>query len=372
MVTSSPAAHRHLRRRLDPLVASAAATPDADRYRKSFSALAHIWVLLQHVLSGSVSLSVTYAKLELNQRWWQRWGMQTAISFSQLARSSTSRPSTCFEQLFHDVARLVRHQPGSDLDRQRLQQMVALDSTFVRLSAKLSAWSIHGGFQPGVRIQTMLTLAEQLPEHIRMTLADINDHTALQELDLTPWKGWTVLVDRGYYGHRQLARLQDAGVQFIARMSDQARVVILASHPVPETILHTGDQVLTDSIIQLGSPNNRQGMVLTGLRMITYRRRSGVEMRLVTDRHDLPAAEIVVLYCQRWQIELFFRWIKQQLGLIRPIGKSAAAVWITILLVLIVAMISLLLAPFRPNGKSRIAFLHQIAFALYLDAIADD
>lgn len=365
------ASHRRIRRTLAPLVAEAAATPDADRYRKRFPARAHLWILLLHVLWGSPSLRITHASLGASHRWWQRWGMPTWISFSQLARSSSSRPSDCLEHLLAAVVETVRSQPMPDPLWYKLRRVAVLDSTFLRLSAQLSPWSVHGGFAPGIRLQALLELGSQIPAQLRMTLADSNDHSALWELDLSPWRGWTLVLDRGYYGHQQFARLLVAGVHLLARFNEQAAYTILVHHAVPIGRTPDGDEILGDWTIQLGSPNNRRGTVLPRVRLVTSRTRRGVSYRVVTDRHDLTATEVVQLYRKRWQIELFFRWLKRQLGLIRPLGRSRAAVWMTILIVIIVALIALLLEIDRPNGVSRVAWMHHAVLALLVDTIED-
>lgn len=365
------ASQRRIRRTLDPLVAQAAATPGADRYRKRFPALAHLWVLLLHVLWGSTSLRITHASLSADVRWWQRWGMTSWISLSQLARSSSSRPSACVEALLAAVVETVRKQPVANPLWHKLRRVVVLDSTFLSLSASLSPWSVHGGFAPGARLQTLLELGSQIPNPLRLSLADINDHTALWELDLSPWHGWTLVVDRGYYGHQQFARLRDAGVHVIARFNEQAGYRVTAQRRTPTGRTPDGDEILADATIDLGSPNNRRGTVVPDMRLISSRNRHGKVHRFVTDRHDLTATEIVQLYRKRWQIELFFRWLKQQLGLIRPLGRSRDAVWLTILIVMVVALLVLMLEVERPNSLSRVAWLQHVAMLLLPGTIDD-
>jgi IS4 transposase len=81
---------------------------------------------------------------------------------------------------------------------------------------------------------------------------------------------------------------------------------------------------------------------------------------VVTSRHDLSAQEVVTLYRQRWQIELFFRWLKHQLGLLQPLGTSRQALWATILLAAIVAVLAALLRDLQPPAVSRIAWLRAL------------
>lgn len=299
MVAATTPSARQIRQRLSPLVARAAATPGLDRYRKHFPALAHVWALILHVLWGSDSLRRTHARLTVEPHWWQRWGMDTAISFSQLARSSSSRPSAGVEQLLADVIALARRQPVANPLWFKLQRVAVLDSTFLRLSAALSPWSVHGGHAAGVRLQTLVELDSQIPASVCLTLADVNDHTAFEELELAPWQDWTLLLDRGYYGHQQFARLREAGVHWIARMNEQASYRRIEQRQVPAGRTPDGDELMADWTVELGSPNNRQGAVLPDMRLVASRNQRGSVHWIVTDRHDLTATEVVQLYRKR-------------------------------------------------------------------------
>ena len=91
----------------------------------------------------------------------------------------------------------------------------------------------------------------------------------------------------------------------------------------------------------------------------------------MTDRWDLSAAEVVQCYLWRWPIELFFRWLTRQLGLLRPFGRSPEAVWLSVLLAVIVAMRMALLEPDRPPSIARIAWLGHVVATLTLP-VTDD
>ncbi|MCO5176183.1 MAG: transposase [Thermomicrobiales bacterium] len=176
----------------------------------------------------------------------------------------------------------------------------------------------------------------------------------------------------GYYGHRYLARLQQAEVAFITRLHPQARIAITTQQSVPDTNTPAGDTIVSDAIITLGSPNNRNGAVLPNIRLITSRNPAGVEQRFITDRHDLSAAEVVQLYRERWQIELTFRWLKQELGVIRPLGTSPEAVWLTLVIAVTVAAVLAYLEQHRPAAVSRVAFQRACGMALLMDLCAQD
>lgn len=358
MILPLPGCCRRLRRQLAPAVRRAAAAPDADRYRKHFPARAHLLILLLHGLCGTASLRQTHAMLGAVPGLLARLGLPGGISLSQLARSSTSRPGACVETLLADVLALTRQAVVPDRAWRLLRRTVAVDSTFIGLSATLSPWCRHGDHAPGVRVQTAVDLARQLPTRLRLHLPDTNDHEALRSWDLTPWRGWTVLVDLGYYGHQQFARLRQAEVSFLSRLHPQARYVVTATRTVPVKATPEGDAVLSDQTITLGSPNNRQGTGLADIRLLRSRNAAGGEQAFITDRFDLTAFQLVRLYRCRWQIELFFRLLKRDLGAVTPLGHTPAAVWLTVVLAVIVALVLALLDTARPATTSRIAWGH--------------
>lgn len=371
MVASASVPDRHVRRTIAPFIERAAATPGADRYRKSFPAQAHLWMLLLHFWWGSDSLRQTYGRLSGCAAWLALWGMTALISFSQFARSSSSRPVACAEALFADALAQARGQHPTDPQWRLLTRVQAIDSTFISLSASLSPWSQHKRAAAGVRLQTSLDLLGRLPSRIRMTTGEINDHEALRQLDLTGWCGWTLLIDRGYYGHRQFARLIEAGVHFVACCSEQAHYHVVRHHQPPAGLTPDGDEIYADTVIVLGSPNNRRGAVVPNLRLIGLRTKGGRTMKLVTDRHDLSATQVVRLYRKRWQIELFFRWLKRQLGAIRPLGTSKAALTLTLVLAVAFVLVLLVLDGQRPPDMTRIAFAGALATILLVTLVID-
>ena len=366
MIPASLSVGRTLRRRLTPLITRAAAVPGADRYRKPFSSGSHLWLLVLYGLQVSPSLRRLHAAVTVDGRLCRRIGLAQGISLSQLARSATSRPSACLEQLVRDAMTLAHDQGRRDRRWRILRRVLILDSTFLPLSAARSPWSRVGGHVPGVRLQTGYDLARRIPAHLWLTDVTINDHTARDRLDLAPYRGWTLVVDLGYYGHRAFARLQDAGVGFVCRLRHQAHYLVTASRPVSGTPTRDGDRLLADETITLGSANNRRGAVLPDRRLITSVHARGDTHHFVTDRFDLTAVEIVRLYRKRWQIELFFRFLKYQLHLLVPIGHSPQAVWATILLAALVSILLLLTGVDPTTAPSRIAWLTGLSMSLLI------
>jgi Transposase DDE domain len=368
MLPSSALPARRLRKTLDPLIGKAARESRADRYRKSFPAYAHAWMLVLHVMSGNASLRQSHAQQSADPELGRSLGMSEGwVSYSQLARSSASRPAECFERLLASLLRRARGRAGRR-SPELLRGVRLVDSTFFALGGKASRWSVHGRHGPGVRLQALLEPTERLPEAIRMTTVAANDAKALAGWDLSGLEGRTLVFDLGYYSHRNLKRLLEGGVHFLTRLKGQARYRVSASRvPTAEGEPKTpeGDTVVSDETISLGSPNNRRGAVLEGVRLVTGENEKGEVHRFLTDRHDLSAQEVLSLYRKRWQIELFFRWLKRQLGALRPFGQSREAVWLTIVVAAIVAVLAALSEEWRPKGLTRVSWLRALGPALF-------
>ncbi len=370
-MVASPAAlsARRLRKTLSPIITDAVENSRADRYRKSFGAFAHVWMLLIHTMSANDSLRQSHAQQASDMGLRRRLGMEEWVSFSQLARSSTSRDPKCFESLFASLVREAKSRPaaeGGSLPR-FLGKTAALDCTFFSLSGKLSPWSRHKRHDPRVGLQTELDLERMIPAKLSLTTPEVNDRRALKEWDLCGLGGWTLVFDLGYYAHAHFERLRKAGVSFITRLQSQARY-----EPIPENLPSVGertpegDVVLSDEAITLGSPNNRTGAVLEGMRLVRSQTEKGEIHALITDRHDLTACEVVRLYRKRWQIELFFRWIKRQLKTLHAFGASREAVWLTVLVAAIVAVIAMLAEGRRPKGLTRVSWMRALCVGFTL------
>ena len=220
------------------------------------------------------------------------------VSYSQLARSSTSRPAECFEMLLYSVLHLARQRHGrgaSDV----LQGVKVLDSTFFPLGPKRSPWGVwNNRGNSGARLQTLLDPSERLPTGLGLELLSTNDANALGELDLSGLRARTLVFDLGYYSHAHFGRLMEGGVHFLTRLNAQASYRVIANRTLPQeggATRSEGDVLLSDQTIVLGSPNNRRGALLEGIRLITSKNEKGKVYAFITDRHDLTAQEVLFL-----------------------------------------------------------------------------
>ena len=375
-------------RHLKAEIQIAAAQCQAERYRKHFTAFAHACLLVFHGLSRRGSLRQSYAAFPTCRGLVEFSGLglpddpdgeRLNISFSQFADSNTTRPADFLGLIVPVLIKSVYQQklaraaglPG---------ELHIIDSTFLRLSMRLATW-LPG--RSGVRVQFQYLPVLDLPEHVWITDSRTNDCQGLDQclLDtparLAELRGQTLIVDLGYYSHQRFQRVLDAGVHLVTRLHPQASYQATTELPVQGSLFATPNgriEVLRDQKITLGSSNNRHGAVLPGLRLITARvdpthkaaRRGAKPLiyPILTDRWDLTAEEVVQIYLYRWQIELFFRWLKSHIRLTHLLGYSHNAVLLSIWLALIIHLLTVLAAHHLGMKRRSPALLDQLPWIL--------
>lgn len=387
--------NRHLRRWLAkqlrwlrPHIISSAQRCQAERYRKHFDSVAHVCLLLFHGLTQKPSLRQSYEAFATCQGLVKLSGLahpsqddRLAVSFSQLADSNTTRNAAFLSGLIAPLIAQVRKcgRLGSNSVPPDLH---LLDSTSLRLSLKLCPWLVDMG-NTQVRLQLYYQPALDLPEHILVSDTRTNDVLGLDQtlLDnpsrLAALADHTLVMDLGYYSHSRFAKLVAAKVHFVTRLHHQAKLEVLSEQPVQGALpgLESGRiKVQRDQRVSLGSPNNRKGAVIKGLRLVTAEvapltkaARQGAKpvlYQVLSDRWDMEAWEVVWIYILRWQIELFFRWLKSHIRLGRVLGYSQNAIELTVWLAIIVHLLCILAAHLLGQTRRSPVLLARIGWAL--------
>jgi hypothetical protein len=369
-----------------------------DRYRKHFTTLAHACLLLFHGLSRGQSLRQSYAAMSWCPGVLAVSGLAAtpghlAVSYSQVAASNTSRPAAVLVDLIPVMLARIR-QRGVRTSAIPLDLHI-LDTTFLRVSLTLAGWLpiSHHPRNRGVRIPCHYHPATDLPAQVLVTTMRRNDVQSLDAMllnqpeHLHQMAGQTLLLDLGFYSHRRLAALTSAGIHFVTRLHPQARVTVTAARalqPALDPTLKPPSRitVLLDQEVTVGSPTNRAGAVLTGLRLVTAEvqptppaARLGtppVIYQILTDRLDLDPDQLVQCYLWRWQIELFFRWLKSQIRLPRLLGYSQNAIELSVALAILVHLFCLLAAEVVGCSRRNPLVLTLLAIALVQWTAHDD
>jgi hypothetical protein len=266
-----------------------------------------------------------------------RMGFRSTVAHSTLADANRERDWRIYadlaQVLIARARRLYAQEPlGVELD----QTVYALDSTTIDLCLSLFPWARFRSTKAAVKLHTLLDLRGPIPTFIAISDGKQADVRVLDEV--VPEPGAFYVLDRGYVDFQRLYNFVLAGAYFVTRTKTGIRLSRLESRPVDKS---TG--VRSDHIVQLVLPRSVEHYP-DRLRRISYKDpESGKVLVFLTNNFDLPALTIAQLYKCRWQVELFFKWIKQNLRIKHFFGTTENAVktqvWIAISVYVLVAIL---------------------------------
>jgi hypothetical protein len=212
----------------------------------------------------------------------------------------------------------------------------ALDSTTIDLCLALFPWAKFRRKKGGIKVHTLFNVRTHIPSFILVTHARVHDVNALDMLIFEP--GSVYIMDRAYVDYERLFRIHQANAFFVTRPRKSFRFKRVYSHPVDRT---TGVQ--SDQTVKLVSFYSQQGFPQHLRRIRFVDQETQKKFTFITNNFTWSAATIAKLYKSRWQVELFFKWIKQHLRIKAFFGTSENAVktqiWISISVYVLVAIL---------------------------------
>ena len=277
-----------------------------------------------------VSLSAQASKL-------YHMGFREPVRRSTLADANESRDWRIYADF---AARLIIQAralyASEDLGLELSNTVYALDSTTIDLCLSVFPWAHFRTTKAAVKMHTLLDLRGSIPSFIHVSDGKLHDVHALDLL--TPEAGAIYVMDRGYVDFARLHRLHLAGAFFVTRAKSN-----LKTHRVYSAQTDRGTGILCDQTIALDGFYSKQDYP-TYLRRVRFKDpETGKTLVFLTNQMSLPAATICALYKSRWQVELFFKWIKQHLRIKQFFGTSENAVktqiWISVSVYVLVAII---------------------------------
>jgi hypothetical protein len=247
-------------------------------------------------------------------------GFRSPIKRSTLADANETRDW----RIYSDFAQhLIQHARALyrdvDLGLDLGGTLYALDSSIIDLSLTLFPWAPHERSRAAVKLNTLLDVQSSIPTLIDVTGAHSGDSQVLDRI--VPEPGCFIVMDRGYVDFPRLYRLHQGLAYFVVRAKRNLRFRRRHSHPVDRT---TG--VRSDQTIVLASKSTSEKFPMP-LRRVTFFA-ADINQRFIflTNNFQIASPIVAAIYRQRWQIELFFKWIKQHLRIKRFFGTSPNAV----------------------------------------------
>ncbi len=308
-----------------------------NRYVKEFSCRDQFLCMAFAQLTYRESLRDIETCLRAQQTKLYHMGFRSTISRTTLAHANRERDWRIYADFAASLIRqardLYRDEPfGVELSN----SVYAFDSTTIDLCLSLFPWARFRRRKSAVKLHTLLDVRGPIPANVYVTAGHVHDVNLLDQL--VPEAGAFYLMDRAYVDFARLFVFDQAGAFFITRIKQNTQFYRRQSHPIDPA-----SGVRSDQTIVLTGPKTSRLYPGPLRRIHYYDADKNLRLVFLTNKFLLPALTIAHLYRARWQVELFFRWIKQHLRIKRFYGISANAVktqvWIAISIYLLIAIV---------------------------------
>ena len=299
---------------------------DADRCVRKFSTKSQLIALLHAQLSGASSLREIVTAMASHGARVYHLGAASPKR-STLADANALRPAIVFAELFGDLLKQVH--PG--LRRHARDAIRLIDSSRVTLNSLSRGWAHYDATCDGMKLHVIYDPAAAVPVYFAVSPARQNDMVQAKEMPIEA--GATYVFDLGYCSFLWWFKLHAQGCRFVTRLRKNSPV-----HIVEERAVAKGGNIVADRIVRVRERlqhTRRNPLAAINLREVHVVIETGKTLRLVTNDLTSPAGDIAGLYKSRWEVELFFRWIKQTLRIKKFLGTSENAIRIQIAAALI-------------------------------------
>ena len=312
------------------------------RYRgefkvKSFSCLDQFLCMAFAQLTYRESLRDIEVCLRAQSSKLYHLGIRSAVARNTLANANAVRDWRIyadFAQSLIGIARRLYLQEPFGVDLQ--ETVYALDATTIDLCLSVFPWAVFRSTKAAIKLHTLLDLRGNIPTFIHISDGKVHEVNILDQL--LPEPGAFYIMDRGFLDFERLYRFHEAGSFFVTRGKLNLKVQRRYSHPVDRT---TG--LICDQSVVLTGFYSHQGFEAPLRRIRIKDPETAQTLIFLTNNFVLPALTITELYRCRWQVELFFKWIKQHLRIKAFFGTSENAVksqiWIAVSAYVLVAIV---------------------------------
>ncbi len=276
---------------------------------KSFSCYDQWLAMAFAQLTSRESLRDLEASLGARRALLYQMGFRGRVVRSTLADANERRDWHIFADWAQTLIRRARKLYATEPFALELEQTVyALDATVIDLCLSLFPWAYFRSTKAAIKLHTLLDLRGPIPTFVALTEGAVHDVNILDDLPIEP--GAIYVMDRGYLDFARLARIARAGAFFVIRAKSNLKFHVAKSRPVDTTC-----GLRCDQMIRLRGFYSKQGYPEALRRVRFYDSKQERSLVFLTNHFGLTAFQVTEVYRARWQIELFFKWIKQHLRL---------------------------------------------------------
>jgi len=317
----------------------------SERYAKGFSSWDQFVAMLFCQLAQAKSLREISGGLASALGKLRHLGVKNAPKKSTLSYANAHRPYQLFRDLFYETLQWCQLAAPGKIKKFRFKnKLLSLDSSVISLCLALFPWAKFRRTKGAVKLHLLLDHDGYLPSFACITEGKKHDVHIARLLSLPP--GSIVAMDRGYNDYKLFGMWTRNGVYFVTRLKENAVYLVIEEHPVA-----AGGNIVCDQTIFLAAPNAQSNCPFPLRRIVITDPETGVPITLLTNHFVFAASTIGAIYKDRWQIELFFKALKQNLRIKTFVGTTENALYIQIW----TALIAMLLIKFM-QFKAAIAW----------------
>jgi len=308
----------------------------AERYAKGFSSWDQFVAMLFCQIAQAKSLREISGGLKSCLGKLVHLGVKQAPNKSTLSYANAHRPWRFFQALFYETLQWCQLAAPGKIKKFRFKnKLLSLDSSVISLCLALFPWAQFRRTKGAVKLHLLLDHDGYLPSFACISEGKKHDVHIARLLSLAP--GSIIAMDRGYNDYRLFANWTRNGVYFVTRLKDNADYLVLEQHPITAR-----GNIVCDETIYFAAPAAQKKCPFPLRRIVATDADSGKSIVLLTNHFEFAASTIGAIYKDRWQIELFFKALKQNLKVKTFVGTSENALYIQIW----TALIAMLLVKF--------------------------
>lgn len=306
----------------------------AERHAKGFSCWDQYVAMLFCQLAQAKSLREISDGLAVTCGKLSHLGLSAAPAKSTLAYANAHRPWQLYQDTFFKLLDFCRHKsPGKKKKFRFRNKLLSLDSTTIDLCLSLFPWADFRQTKGAVKLHLLLDHDGYLPSFAVITDGKASDITTARCFTLPV--GSVVAIDRGYCDFDLFRQWDESDVFFVTRLKDNAAFQIVKQHPVPQS-----GNILFDETIRLTVPQTSHKYPKELRRLVLWDEKNKRRIELLTNHFRFGATTISAIYRDRWEIELFFKVLKQHLKIKTFVGTSPNAlktqIWTALIAILLI------------------------------------
>jgi hypothetical protein len=325
----------------------------AERYCKGFASWDHFVAMLFCQLAQAKSLREICGGLASTMGKLRHLGMKDAPKKSTLSYANTHRPWEMFRDLFYATLDLCKGAAPKKGKFRFKNKLLSLDSTTIALCLSLFPWAEFRRTKGAVKLHLLLDHDGYFPTYAYISNGKKHDVTIARKVPLPP--GSIVTMDRGYNDYKLFASWTENGIYFVTRMKDNADYTVVEERLIPIT-----GNVLRDQLVQFNGFYAQKNCPQILRRVVVWDAKNGHEIVLLTNHLKFGANTLSAIYKDRWQIELFFKALKQNLKIKTFVGTSENAlniqIWTALIAMLLVKYLQFK-SKFQWSLSNLVAFL---------------